>query len=129
MQFFHAEIKAIPRKELNIKNNLCLIEKSQSSINLLNELIIKLFQRSAQLVGTTGHLASTADAIKGLLDIVNVHTARQSTYSFKIAVAPSEETYILKDAVFIHIHLDKSATSARGFIRNMLIRHPLPVAY
>lgn len=106
-----------------------MIGKDSIKHKLLILLIVELFQRPAQLVRTTGHLIAAADTIKSLLDIVNVHSARQGTYSFKIAVAPSEKTYILKDAVFIHINLDKSATRTRGFIRNMLIRHPQQAAY
>lgn len=69
--------------------------------------ILQLFQGAAELVGTGGALGATADAVKTLHDVVNMLAANELADALQVAVAASEEEYLLDDVVFVGCHINQ----------------------
>ena len=82
-------------------------------------LFFQFFQRPAELVGTGGVIASAADAVEFLDDVVNLLAGDQPADALQVAVAAAIERDLLDDAVVINRHIDKLRAGALGFVEGV----------
>ena len=89
-------------------------------------LLLQLFQRATKLVGTRSALRSASDTVQFTYDVVHVLTLHQLADPLQVAVASTQEGYLLDDVVLVHGHINHLRASAVRLVLYMSCCHNLP---
>ncbi len=81
--------------------------------------LLQRFQCAAELVGAGGGLASAADAVEFLDDVVDFLSGDQPADALEVSVASAHEEDLLNDAVVIDGHIDELRAGAFGFVEGV----------
>ena len=82
-------------------------------------LFFEGFQCAAELVGAGGGLASAADAVEFLDDIVDFLSGDQPADALEVSVASAIKEDLLNDALVIDGHIDELRAGALGFVEGV----------
>jgi len=85
--------------------------------------ILEFFKGAAELVGARGALRATADAVEPFDDIVDVLAAHQLADTLQVAVAATQEEYLLDDVVLVGRHVDEFRACAVSLVLYMFGLH------
>ena len=79
--------------------------------------MLQLFQGAAKLIGATGALATTLNAIKALDDLVGRHAYDQFGKSLRVPLATTMKEAVT-DAAVLDLHVNELAASALCLIQH-----------
>ena len=82
-------------------------------------LFVQRFQCAAELVGAGGGLATAADAVEFLDDVVDFLSDDQPADALKVSVASAIKEDLLNDALVIDGHIDELRAGALGFVEGV----------
>ena len=82
-------------------------------------LFFEGFQCAAELVGAGGGLASAADAVEFLDDVVDFLSDDQPADALEVPVASAIKEDLLNDALVIDGHIDELRAGALGFVEGV----------
>ena len=80
------------------------------------------------MVWTRRVLGAAADAVDTLDNVVDMLTAHQLADALQVAVASTQEEYLLDDIVFVGSHVDKFRASALCFVLYVFCLHLVSIS-
>ena len=90
---------------------------------LLCWCLLQLLQCSAQLIRTRGALYTTADAVQTWYHVVNVLASHQLADALQVAIAATQEEYLLDDIVLVCCDVNQLRARAVRLILYMFCLH------
>ena len=85
--------------------------------------LLQLLECPAQLVWTGGALSTTADAVQAGDDVVDALTSYQLADALQVAIAASQEEYLLDDVVFVGCDVNELRARAVRLVLYMFCLH------
>ena len=82
-----------------------------------------MFERTTKLIGTRGALYTTADAVQTWYHVVNVLASHQLADALQVAIAATQEEYLLDDIVLVCCDVNQLRARAVRLILYMFCLH------